>query len=283
MQNAFTTPLIKQIINMLIDSITYNDLSIVLSDIIFILVNKNSSTYTQRYKHALEEIRINLLYKIAHYPNEKVTEIDKHSIIKLLYQENLEELIFDNSTQLKINHYLNICKNSDIKSISKVTANKCIIDPFGNPISNINNVQIDIQETNDQLLKYLSQNPNYIYQLSSRKFEELIAEILIRKGYEVELTPATRDGGKDIYAAHKTDLGSFLYIIECKKYAPNNKIGVSILRDLYGVVSKENATCGIIATTSYFTKPAKDFQREVQFQMSLKDFDSIKQWLYEVT
>lgn len=283
MQNASTAPLIKLIINILINSITYNDLSIVLSDVTFILVNKNSSTYTQRYKHALEEIRINLLYKIAHYPNQKVTEIDKHSIIKLLYQENLEELIFDTSTQLKINHYLNICQKSEIKSISKVTANKCIIDPFGNPISNINNIQIDIQETNDRLLKYLSQNPNYIYQLSSRKFEELIAEILIRKGYEVELTPSTRDGGKDIYAAHKTDLGSFLYIIECKKYAPNNKVGVSILRDLYGVVSKENATCGIIATTSYFTKPARDFQREVQFQMSLKDFDSIKQWLYDIT
>lgn len=169
------------------------------------------------------------------------------------------------------------------QKISTITTNKCIIDQFGNPISDINDIRIDVSEVNDWMLNELNKNPTDLYQLSSRRFEELVAELLIRKGYDVELTPATRDGGKDIYAARKDDLGSFLYIVECKKYKPTHKVGVNVLRDLYGVLSKERATYGVAVTTSYFSKPAQDFQQELQFKMSLQDFDSIKQWLCDVT
>lgn len=182
-----------------------------------------------------------------------------------------------------LNHYYDIYKKFNIQSISNITTNKCIIDPIGSPISDISSISIEVSEVNDWLLNELNKNPTDLYKLSSRKFEELIAEIFIRKGYNVELTPATRDGGKDIFVAKKNDLGSFLYIVECKKYKPTHKVGVNVLRDLYGVLSKERATYGIAVTTSYFSKPAKDFQQELQFQMSLKDFDSIKQWLHEVT
>ena len=116
----------------------------------------------------------------------------------------------------KIMRYIDIYQSFDMKHISNVTTQKCIIDPLGNPISDIGNIRIDVSEVNDWMLNELNKNPTDLYQLSSRRFEELVAELLIRKGYNVELTPATRDGGKDIYAARKDDLGSFLYIVECK-------------------------------------------------------------------
>lgn len=182
-----------------------------------------------------------------------------------------------------IMNYLDICKSYMLKPGSKYTINECIIDPLGNPISDIGNIKIDVSEVNDELLKMLKNNPNYLYKLSPRKFEEVIAEILSRKGYEVTLTSATRDGGKDIFVAQRDDLGSFLYLVECKKFAPNRPVGIDVIQRLYGVISAEDSTYGIIATTSYFTKPAKDFQQRKKFRMSLKDFDSIKQWLCDVT
>lgn len=192
-------------------------------------------------------------------------------------------LLFDDTNiNSKIKHYYDIVENFKIESISNITANKCILDSLGNPISDISNIRIDVSEINDCMIKELSKNPTDLYQLSSRRFEELTAEILMRKGYKVELTPATRDGGKDIYAAHKDDLGSFLYLVECKKYDPTHKVGVKVIRDLYGVLSKEKATYGIVVTTSDFTKPAQEFQEDVKFQMSLKNFDSIQKWLCDV-
>lgn len=198
---------------------------------------------------------------------------------------HLNDILLFNATNFnsKIEYYYNIVENFEIKSISNITANKCILDPLGDPISDITNIRIDVAEVNDWMLSELNKNPTDLYKLSSRRFEELVAEILIRKGYNVELTPATRDGGKDIYAARKDDLGSFLYVVECKKYKPTCKVGVNVLRDLYGILSKERATYGVAVTTSYFSKPAQDFHQELKFQMSLHDFDSIKQWLYDVT
>ncbi len=237
-----------------------------------------------KYHYALQEFEKELQQKLYEIPNDQITQPDIQIAKQILSDQikNNPSLLQDSEAD-KIQHYLNIYQTFQMESISHVTSNKCIVDPLGNPISNINNIRIDVSEVNDWMLNELKKNPTDLYQLSSRRFEELVAEIFIRKGYDVELTPATRDGGKDIYIASKNDLGSFLYIVECKKYKSTHKVGVNVLRDLYGVLSKERATYGIAVTTSYFSKPAKEFQQELQFQMSLKDFDSIKQWLYEVT
>ncbi len=209
-----------------------------------------------------------------------------NNFVQALYQQNPTNFIsLFNGTDVnnKFKQYFEIYKSFEIESISNITANKCIIDSLGKPINDISEIRIDVSEVNDWMLNELSKNPTDLFKLSPRRFEELIAEVLMRKGYSVELTPETRDGGKDIYVARKDDLGSFLYLVECKHYEPTHKVGVSVIRDLYGVLSKEKATYGIVVTTSDFTKPAKDFQQDIKFQMSLKNFNSIQKWLYDVT
>jgi restriction system protein len=140
----------------------------------------------------------------------------------------------------------------------------------------------DIVSVSDEFLQKLHDNPKLIYELSPRGFEELVAELLGRLEYEVTLTPASKDGGKDIYAAKKDHLGTFLYIVECKKYAPDRPIGVALVRQLNGVVQAEQATAGILATTSSFTRGAKEFQKTIAFQISLKDYFGIQEWLNAV-
>ena len=97
-----------------------------------------------------------------------------------------------------------------------------------------------------------------------------------KKGFSVKITPKTRDGGKDIFIA-RNDLCSFLFYVECKKYAPNRPVGIDVIQRLYGVVSAEKATGGIIATTSHFTKSAQNYVREQQLdhQITLQDYDTI--------
>lgn len=70
---------------------------------------------------------------------------------------------------------------------------------------------IILSPVNDRLLKYLSENPEAFYQLKDRKFEEVMAEIYSKLGYKVELTKATRDGGKDIIIRRPEILGDFIY------------------------------------------------------------------------
>ncbi len=161
-----------------------------------------------------------------------------------------------------------------------------LLGPDGLPLSHATksykHIISDIREVSDELLQRLVKEPKLLYELSPRLFEQVVAELLSRMGYEVTLTPASRDGGKDVYAASQNHLGSFLYIVECKKYAPDNPVGVALVRQLYGVVQAEKATAGILATTSFFTKDAKEFQGQAAFQISLQDYLGIQKWLQSV-
>ncbi len=137
----------------------------------------------------------------------------------------------------------------------------------------------DVGSTNAKLIELLQSNPELMRDLPSRKFEELVAELLSRQGYAVELTQASKHGGFDIYAARKEALGSFLFLVECKRYAEHRKVGVEVIRSLYGTVQAEKASAGAVVSTSFFTKGAKDFQRKFEHQMHLHDYLTLQDWL----
>jgi hypothetical protein len=139
----------------------------------------------------------------------------------------------------------------------------------------------DLQFVNRELLSFIRRHPQVMYELSPRKFEDLIAEILRGLGYEITLTKQSRDGGKDLYAVYHSRLGSHLYIVECKRYAPSRPVGVDVVRSLYGVVQQERATMGVVATTSSFTKDAEQFQSVVKFGLSLKGYNDLSKWIDE--
>lgn len=147
-----------------------------------------------------------------------------------------------------------------------------------------NDVKIKVFGVSDALIERLTNDPRMIHTLSPRKFEELVAEILNRKGFEVKLTPFQKDGGYDIFARTTLPTGSpLLTLVECKIYSPSHPVGIDVVRNLYGVMNFENATHSIIATTSHFTRDALQFQDARRFQMDLKDFDGLANWLTEVT
>lgn len=140
-------------------------------------------------------------------------------------------------------------------------------------------VRIELAGVNAELMKFLASNPHKVHALDPRRFEELIADIFKDFGYEVLLTPRTRDGGFDVRAIQKNSVGTLLYLIECKKYGPNQPVGVEVVRGLYGVTAAEGASCGIVATTSHFTKDAKEFADKIQYKMSLRDYNDLLIWL----
>jgi len=85
-----------------------------------------------------------------------------------------------------------------------------------------------------RLLSEAKSNPIELLRLNSRQFEEMVAEIWQRFGYLVERTSQTRDGGRDIIAIKQTE-ANLRFLIECKRYERRHKVGVGIVRELYGV------------------------------------------------
>lgn len=88
-----------------------------------------------------------------------------------------------------------------------------------------------------EVLAYFGRYPELLYSLPPRKFEEIVAAVFRNNGFTVELTPETRDGGIDIVAVQKNSFGgSTLHLIECKRYLPENKVGIGIVQRMLGVV-----------------------------------------------
>ena len=115
--------------------------------------------------------------------------------------------------------------------------------------------------------------------MTPREFEALIADILRDFGFDTELTPATRDGGRDIYAYIRNAITSFLMFVECKKWAPDRKVGIEIVQRVYGAAKAGGAHKSMIVTTSLFTLLARDEHQRVSTEMDLKDYHDLKSWL----
>jgi Restriction endonuclease len=115
--------------------------------------------------------------------------------------------------------------------------------------------------------------------LHPREFEELIAELFTKEGYDVFLTPASHDNGVDLYVTKRTQLGSLLYVVACKRYRPERPVGLDLVRQLRGTVEREGATAGILVTTSSFSAGARKEQTAVPFKLSLCDNRDLQRWL----
>ncbi|MCZ8014489.1 MAG: restriction endonuclease [Limnobacter sp.] len=142
-------------------------------------------------------------------------------------------------------------------------------------------VATDIRLVNGKLLEAIQKNHRAIYDLTPRQFEEFVAELMEKRGYRVDLTKATRDGGKDLIIANHRDIGNFIFYVECKKYAPSNPVGVNLVRELAGTVLTDRVTAGIMVTSSYFSPDAVVFSSQLKHQLSLVDYLKLKDWINE--
>ena len=76
-------------------------------------------------------------------------------------------------------------------------------------------------------------------------------------------------------------VGTFLTLIECKRYGPKRPVSVDVVRGLYGVTESKGATSGLIVTTSSFTKDAKSFQDQNKYRIQLADQAELQAWLQD--
>lgn len=123
-------------------------------------------------------------------------------------------------------------------------------------------------------------DPAFIHRLSGREFEQLIAEILHRRRYIVELTKETHDGGKDIIIRLKSDLGEIVSYIECKRIKRSQGVGVDVVRRLYGVVTNDRVNKGLIITNGHFTKEALDFKNQTKYKIDLIDMEKLAELMH---
>jgi len=97
--------------------------------------------------------------------------------------------------------------------------------------------------------------------LEWKRFEELCAEYFNEKGYKAKVTREGADGGIDIHLFKEScSLTKAFGIVQCKAWN-GYKVGVKPVRELYGVMSAEQAPLGIFITSGSYTKEVIEFSK----------------------
>lgn len=91
--------------------------------------------------------------------------------------------------------------------------------------------------------------------MSWAQFEALIGEVFREMGYRVvETGGGGADGGVDLVLTKANEK----FLVQCKQWRAF-KVGVTVVRELYGVMSARGAVGGFVVTSGTFTDDAKAF------------------------
>lgn len=93
------------------------------------------------------------------------------------------------------------------------------------------------------------------FNLSPLEFENEVAEWYRRQGYNAETTSYVADGGYDIIL---TKDGQKTYV-QCKHYTNKSSVGVSVMRELFGVITADKVSKGIVVCLCKPTQAAMEF------------------------
>ena len=93
--------------------------------------------------------------------------------------------------------------------------------------------------------------------LEWKRFELLVTRYLATTGVQAALTGPGADGGVDVVLTRSGESRPFGYV-QCKAWG-SERIGVSLIRELIGVMAADKISEGVFVTTSDFTPDAKAF------------------------
>lgn len=111
--------------------------------------------------------------------------------------------------------------------------------------------------------------------MSWREFEMLVGEAFRLQGFGVvETGGGGADGGVDLVLSKGTEK----FLVQCKQWKAY-KVGVDVVRELYGVMAARGATGGFVVTSGSFSEDAKAFAdgRNVKLVDGHRLFGLIKQ------
>jgi Restriction endonuclease len=149
-------------------------------------------------------------------------------------------------------------------------------------LSNEQTRKYNLNEIDLRVYKEIISNPELAKSINWRNFEFLLAKILEKFEYEVEVLKGSKDGGIDVIALKKNStFGNERYLIQAKKWS--NKVGVDPVRQLLWAHNEYKVTKSCLITTSKFTKGAWELADKYKWQIELKDYDKLNEWIDEAS
>lgn len=141
-----------------------------------------------------------------------------------------------------------------LELIDLARLNKWIGEKFS-PIKDLDiEIRTILRETSKSLLRSVAGDVDKLQKVEWRDLERMLAEAFNSFGFSVELTPSSKDDGRDIILRYSINGKRQKYFVEVKHWRCGNRVGAEVALDFIKVVVGANANGGMIISTSGFTE-----------------------------
>ena len=104
----------------------------------------------------------------------------------------------------------------------------------------------------DSFCRLIAERPGFLRQVEWRDLERVLASALEEVGFEVELTPPAKDGGKDVVARCFVRNRSHTFYVEIKHWR-RSRPGMQEIHDFIQVNARDRTDGGLFLSSSGFT------------------------------
>ncbi|MBF4437151.1 restriction endonuclease, partial [Vibrio anguillarum] len=118
----------------------------------------------------------------------------------------------------------------------------------------------------DHFVRLIAHNPRYLMDIEWRELERVIQVIFEELGFSAELTPGSKDGGKDVVLKCRVSGADHTYFVELKHWRSQQKVGGQAAQDFLRVIVNEEINGGLFLSTYGFCDNAFEMLSEIDRQ-----------------
>ena len=116
-------------------------------------------------------------------------------------------------------------------------------------VNALNNISLIRKVFSENLIKLIASNPRHLQDIEWRELEHLLAVAFEKIGFGVELTPSSKDGGKDIVLTCRALGDDHTYFVEVKHWRSHEKVGKRHTTEFLKVLVNEEVRGGLFIST----------------------------------
>lgn len=173
-------------------------------------------------------------------------------------------LSFDAFRRMTSDSQWTIAKTPDFLSRLRGVVDRVSPRLLGPRLSQSDHIAIAVKAMSEVLARAVAIDPDALDRIEWRQLEQLVAEVLSKIGFDVELGPGTKDGGFDLRLIDKRD--KKCYLVEIKHWRSGKKVGEVIVDHFIEVIARENVERGLFFSSSGFSNNVIEASTEVSRQ-----------------
>jgi HJR/Mrr/RecB family endonuclease len=121
-----------------------------------------------------------------------------------------------------------------------------------------------ICDLSQQLARFVAKDPDGLQVIEWRDMERMLAAVFDGLGFSVELTPSSKDEGKDIILQCIVFGEEQSYIVEIKHWRSGQHVGKKLISHFVNVIAREDRKGGLYLATYGYTDNAFEALSEIE-------------------